>query len=95
MIVSQSLGELCIMKSTGSDATKIFSTMKAFGPEYRYVIMGYPPFLKSLIDNDDFDLTSVTLRGDARRVRLAVSPAAGRYGTADVRPPAGASTAGS
>ena len=55
MTVSQSLGELCIMKSTGSDATKIFSTMKAFGPEYRYVIMGYPPFLKSLIDNDDFD----------------------------------------
>src|SRR3954453_4004533 len=29
MIVSQSLGELCIMKSTGSDATKVFSTMKA------------------------------------------------------------------
>jgi phenylacetate-CoA ligase len=55
MIVSQSLGELCIMKSTGSDATKILSTMKAFGPEYRYVIMGYPPFLKSLIDNHDFD----------------------------------------
>jgi len=55
MIVSQSLGELCIMKSTGSDASKIFSTMTAFGPEYRYVIMGYPPFLKSLVDNDDFD----------------------------------------
>ena len=55
MVVSQSLGELCIMKSTGSDATKIFSTMTAFGPGYRYVIMGYPPFLKSLVDNHDFD----------------------------------------
>jgi len=55
MTVSQSLGELCIMKSTGSDATKILSTMTEFGPEYRYVILGYPPFLKSLIDNHDFD----------------------------------------
>jgi phenylacetate-CoA ligase len=55
MIVSQSLGQLCIMKSTGSDATKILATMTAFGPKYRYVIMGYPPFLKSLIDDHDFD----------------------------------------
>jgi len=55
LLVSQSLGELCVIKSTGSDATKIFSTMTAFGPEYRYVILGYPPFLKSLIDNHDFD----------------------------------------
>jgi phenylacetate-CoA ligase len=61
MIVSQSLGELCIMKSTGSDATKIFSTMTAFGPEYRYVILGYPPFLKSLIDNHDFDWPRYTV----------------------------------
>jgi phenylacetate-CoA ligase len=29
--------------------------MTAFGPKYRYVIMGYPPFLKSLVDNHDFD----------------------------------------
>jgi phenylacetate-CoA ligase len=55
LVVSQSLGEVCILKSTGSDATKILSTMTAFGPEYHYVIMGYPPFLKSLVDNHDFD----------------------------------------
>jgi phenylacetate-CoA ligase len=61
MIVSQSLGELCIMKSTGSDANKILSTMKAFGPGYHYVIMGYPPFLKSLIDNDDLDWHQYTV----------------------------------
>ncbi len=55
MIVSQSLGEICIMKSTGSDAQKILDTMKYFGKDYHYVIMGYPPFLKSLIDDNDFD----------------------------------------
>jgi phenylacetate-CoA ligase len=61
MIVSQSLGELCILKSTGSDAKKILSTMTAFGPEYRYVILGYPPFLKSLIDDHDFDWDRYTV----------------------------------
>jgi phenylacetate-CoA ligase len=61
MIVSQSIGELCVMKSTGSDAKKIFSTMTAFGPGYHYVIMGYPPFLKSLVDNGDFDWRSYTV----------------------------------
>ena len=55
MIVSQSLGELCIMKSTGSDAMKIFSTMTSFGTGYHYVILGYPPFLKSLVDDHDFN----------------------------------------
>jgi phenylacetate-CoA ligase len=61
MIVSQSLGELCIMKSTGSDARKILSTMSAFGTGYHYVIMGYPPFLKSLVDDHDFDWKPYTV----------------------------------
>jgi phenylacetate-CoA ligase len=61
MIVSQSLGELCVMKSTGSDAKKIFSTMASFGTGYHYVIMGYPPFLKSLVDDPDFDWHGYTV----------------------------------
>ena len=61
MIVSQSLGELCVMKSTGSDAKKIFSTMTSFGRGYHYVITGYPPFLKSLVDDDDFDWDGYTV----------------------------------
>ena len=61
MIVSQSLGELCIMKSTGSDAKKIFSTMTSFGTGYHYVILGYPPFLKSLADDHDFDWGGYTV----------------------------------
>lgn len=61
MIVSQSLGEVCIMKSTGSDAQKILDTMKYFGKDYHYIIMGYPPFLKSLIDDNDFNWEGYTV----------------------------------
>lgn len=49
--VSMSLAEITIMKSTGPDIDKIVNTMKEFGPEYHYIIMGYPPFLKSLVDD--------------------------------------------
>jgi phenylacetate-CoA ligase len=49
-----------IVKSTGPDVDKILSTLRFFGPTYRYLITGYPPFLKHLIDSADaqeFDWT--------------------------------------
>jgi phenylacetate-CoA ligase len=39
-----------IVKCTGPDVDKILHTMRFFGPSYRYLIAGYPPFLKYLID---------------------------------------------
>lgn len=51
MNVSMSLVDVCIIKSVGPDMVKIIDTIKSFGPKYRYVIMGYPPFLKTLADN--------------------------------------------
>ncbi|MDP6403423.1 MAG: phenylacetate--CoA ligase family protein, partial [SAR202 cluster bacterium] len=39
-----------IVKSTGPDLEKIFSTLQLFGPEIRYLVCGYPPFLKHMID---------------------------------------------
>ena len=39
-----------IVKCTGPDVEKILHTLRFFGPSYRYVIAGYPPFLKHLID---------------------------------------------
>lgn len=42
-----------IVKSTGPDLEKILYTMEFFGPRYRYVITGYPPFLKHLIDEGE------------------------------------------
>jgi phenylacetate-CoA ligase len=39
-----------IVKCTGPDVAKILHTLRFFGPRYRYLIAGYPPFLKHLID---------------------------------------------
>jgi len=39
-----------IVKNTGPDIDKILSTLEFFGPGYRYLVCGYPPFLKHIID---------------------------------------------
>ena len=44
------MGRNGIVKSTGPDIGKILHTMRFFGPRYRYLIAGYPPFLKHLMD---------------------------------------------
>lgn len=38
------------VKNTGPDLAKIFNTLAFFGTQYPYLILGYPPFLKQLID---------------------------------------------
>ena len=38
------------VKNTGPDMDKIFNTLQFFGTGYRYLVCGYPPFLKHLID---------------------------------------------
>lgn len=43
------------VKSTGPDKMKIINTLKDFGTTHQYVIMGYPPFLKQLVDSTDLD----------------------------------------
>lgn len=42
-----------IVKSTGPDLDKIISTLGRLGPRHRYLISGYPPFLKHLLDEGD------------------------------------------
>ena len=39
-----------LVKSTGPDIDKIFRTLEFFGPDTPYLICGYPPFLKLMID---------------------------------------------
>ena len=46
------------LKSIGPDKIKIENTIKTFGRDHKYVIMGYPPFLKILVDNSDIDWRS-------------------------------------
>ncbi len=56
MNVSMSLVDVGILKSIGPDAVKLENTLKLFGTKYRYLIFGYPPFLKMWLDNTTLDL---------------------------------------
>jgi phenylacetate-CoA ligase len=40
-----------VLKSNGPDVAKIEKTLRLFGPRYRYLICGYPSFLKRLVDS--------------------------------------------
>lgn len=64
MNVSMSVVDIAILKSVGPDVAKIENTLTLFGPRYRYLIAGYPPFLKTLVDTaavdwSQYDVTAV------------------------------------
>lgn len=42
-----------LVKATGPDIDKIIGTMRELGPGYRYLVVGYPPFLKLLLDEGE------------------------------------------
>lgn len=51
MNVTASLADFTMIKSIGPDKDKIIATMLEFGKDYTYIILSYPPFLKSLFDD--------------------------------------------
>lgn len=53
--ITLALSSAVRMKSLGPDLAKIENTLLHFGPDNHYAIMGYPPFLKSLVDNAKVD----------------------------------------
>ncbi len=55
MCVSSAVVDVCLLKSTGPEISKIVKTLKKFGPDVEYIIAGYPPFLKMLVDSPDID----------------------------------------
>lgn len=57
MNVSMSLVDVGILKSIGPDMQKLENTLTLFGPKYRYLIFGYPPFLKAWLDSTGLDLS--------------------------------------
>jgi phenylacetate-CoA ligase len=61
MNVSMSLADVGILKSIGPDARKLETTLQTFGPGYRYLVFGYPPFVKSFVDSTALDLGSYHL----------------------------------
>ncbi|MES2252346.1 MAG: hypothetical protein V4482_01505 [Pseudomonadota bacterium] len=50
MNMGKALEHSSIVKNTGPDIEKIFNTLDFFGPTYKYLILGYPPFIKQIID---------------------------------------------
>jgi phenylacetate-CoA ligase len=64
--VSKALAHNGIIKSTGPDPEKIVSALQLLGPRYTYVITGYPPFLRELLEFGDgagFDWTRFRMFG--------------------------------
>jgi phenylacetate-CoA ligase len=57
MNVSMSLVDVGILKSIGPDQKKLENTLTIFGPNYRYLVFGYPPFIKSFVDTTTLDLS--------------------------------------
>ena len=56
--VTMALASSCRIKSTGPDRDKVIHTLQELGTGYRYVVLGYPPFLKDLADDPRIDLTA-------------------------------------
>ncbi len=55
MAVSMATVDVAVLKSVGPDISKIESTLRQFGPGHRYLVLGYPPFLKQLVDEAQID----------------------------------------
>jgi phenylacetate-CoA ligase len=92
--VTQSLNDICIMKSTGPDIDRIVGTLQEFGPDYDYVVLGYPPFLKTLSDDRRIDWSTYRVRavfgGEAMSepmrayLRRSFVDVVGSYGASDL-----------
>jgi phenylacetate-coenzyme A ligase PaaK-like adenylate-forming protein len=48
--MAQALEKHSTVKSTGPDLDKVLHTLEFFGPRFGYFIAGYPPFLKTVLD---------------------------------------------
>ena len=53
--VTMSCSKISTLKSIGPDKIKIENTLLHFGKKHKYIIMGYPPFFKMLIDDAAID----------------------------------------
>lgn len=49
------------VKSIGPDITKVIDTLKELGPDFNYVILGYPPFLRLVAESKGIDWGKYTI----------------------------------
>ena len=55
MTTALALEQNGLVKATGPSIEKILGTMRQLGTGYRYLIVGYPPFIKLLLDEGERD----------------------------------------
>lgn len=94
MNVTSSLTAITMIKSVGPDREKIIATMREFGPDYTYIVMGYPPFLKALFDDPRlewgrYDVVAAfggegISEGMRRRILAHTHRVFGSYGASDL-----------
>jgi phenylacetate-CoA ligase len=94
MNVTTSLTDVTMIKSIGPDRDKVIATMLEFGPDYTYIILSYPPFLKALFDDDrirweDYDIVAAFGgEGISENMRAHITKYAhsafGSYGASDL-----------
>jgi len=53
MTTAHALEQRGLVKATGPDLDKVLGTLVELGPSYRYLLVGYPPFLKVLLDEGE------------------------------------------
>ncbi len=53
MTTAAALEQRGLVKPTGPDLDKVLDTLVELGPRHRYLIVGYPPFLKVLLDEGE------------------------------------------
>ncbi len=94
MNVTASLADFTMIKSIGPDKDKIIATMLEFGNNYTYIILSYPPFLKSLFDDTRINWQDYTIvlgfggEGISENLRAHLNKYAysvlGSYGASDL-----------
>ena len=53
MTMAIALEKRGLVKATGPDLDKVLNTIQQLGAEYRYLLVGYPPFIKVLLDEGE------------------------------------------
>jgi phenylacetate-CoA ligase len=91
---SLSLLEISRVKSTGPDLTKAIDTLLELGPQFDYVIAGYPPFLKQIADDKRVDFSKYNIstiyggEGISEPMRMSLlkvfKEVVGSYGASDL-----------
>ena len=96
MTSSYALAGKQLILSIGPNLEMLYDTLESFGPKQSYVIAGYPPHMKKLVDNAPFDLSTyditIIVGGEAMSenvyshlINAGIKEVYSSYGASDLR----------